>query len=157
MEKDVKEARYRRLALQVKELFEKTRDPIARMASLNAVLFHKIDYFFWCGFYRLIDGELTVGPYQGSLACLILKKNTGVCWAAANQQRTIIVPDIHQFPDHIACDSRSRSEMVVPLFSSPGCVSDVFDVDSRELNTFDEIDRAWLEKFTSWIYSGTNL
>ena len=102
--------------------------------------------FFWTGFYLLDDGELIVGPYQGSLACIKLKKNTGVCWAGVNLGETVIVADVHEFPGHIACDSRSNSEIVVPLKDKNGKIIGVLDVDSKELGSFDEVDAVWLEK-----------
>jgi L-methionine (R)-S-oxide reductase len=141
-----KEGRYKRILTQLENLLKDKPNAIARMATITAVLHHKIDYFFWTGFYLLDKGELIVGPYQGSLACIKLKKNTGVCWAGINQGKTIIVPDVHQFPGHIACDSRSNSEIVVPLKEKTGKIIGVLDVDSKEQSSFDEIDALWLEK-----------
>lgn len=146
MEKQKKEGRYKRLYVQLSELLTQSPEPIARMATIAAVFHHKMEYFFWCGFYRLVDGELTVGPYQGPVACQVLKKDTGVCWAGINAGKSIIVPDVEKFPDHIACDSRSRSEIVVPLRNRSGEVYGVLDVDSTSLNAFDEVDQEWLEK-----------
>jgi L-methionine (R)-S-oxide reductase len=141
-----KKERYNRIASQLELLFRKTDDPIARMTTAAAVLHYKFDYFFWTGFYLLRSGELTVGPYQGSVACLILEKNTGVCWVGINQKKTVIVPDIEKFPGHIACDSRSRSEIVVPLKDDKNEIIGVLDVDSKSLDSFDEIDKAGLER-----------
>ena len=141
-----KEGRYQRIYEQLKDLLKDKPNQIARMATIVAVLHHKMDYFFWTGFYLLDDGELIVGPYQGSLACIKLKKDTGVCWAGINKGETVIVPDVHQFPGHIACDSRSNSEIVVPLKDKNGDIIGVLDVDSKELASFDEIDAVWLEK-----------
>lgn len=155
MEHHVKEERYRRIQAQLEELFHKTPDPIARMATAAALLHHKMDTFFWCGFYRLVNGELTVGPYQGSLACLVLKKETGVCWAGITGGKTVIVRDVHQFPGHIACDSRSRSEIVVPLRDASGNIVAVLDVDSDKPASFDETDGSALERITALIYAGT--
>jgi L-methionine (R)-S-oxide reductase len=146
MEQSKKAGRYQRLYKQLQELLTKSSDPTARMATIAAVLYHKIDYFFWCGFYRLVDGELTVGSYQGPVACQVLKKDIGVCWAGLNSGKSIIVPDVEKFPGHIACDSRSKSEIVVPLFDKSGNVYAVLDVDSTALNSFDEVDREWLER-----------
>ncbi|MDD3877180.1 MAG: GAF domain-containing protein [Bacteroidales bacterium] len=146
MEKEKKTGRYIRVYEQLEGLLTKTPDIIARMATVCALLHAKIDYFFWCGFYRIIDGQLTVGPYQGPLACQILTKDKGVCWAAVNQNKTLIVPDVHKFPGHIACDSRSNSEIVLPLRNRDGQIIAVFDVDSTEFNAFDEIDAFYLEK-----------
>ena len=141
-----KSNRYQRMFKQLEELLTKTTNTTARMATIAALLYHKTDYFFWCGFYCLVDGELTVGPYQGPLACQVLKKDTGVCWAALRANQTIIVPDVEKFPGHIACDSRSKSEIVVALTDNSGKTWGVLDVDSNSLASFDEIDRIWLER-----------
>lgn len=152
MSDEKKEKRYQRIGEQLKELFAKTSDPLARMATASALLYHKMDRFFWCGFYRLLDGALTVGPYQGSLACLVLQKDTGVCWAAINRKQSVIVTDVHQFPGHIACDSRSKSEIVVPVFDENGSVVAVLDVDSDKTASFDETDRRGLEQIAALIF-----
>jgi L-methionine (R)-S-oxide reductase len=146
LEKQKKAGRYERLFVQLKELLTKSDDETARMATVSAVLFHKMEYFFWCGFYRLVDGELIIGTYQGPVACQVLKKNKGVCWKGINQEKTIIVPDVEKFPGHIACDSRSKSEIVIPLKNNKGKVTGVLDIDSKEINSFDEVDAKWLEK-----------
>ncbi len=153
MERERKRERYRRLAGQLRELFASTRDPIARMATAAALLHAKMDGFFWTGWYLLRDGELVVGPYQGSLACLVLPRHQGVCWAGIDRREAVIVPDVHAFPGHIACDSRSRSEIVVPLESTAGVVEGVLDVDSERPGNFDEVDRAGLDGVASLIYS----
>jgi GAF domain-containing protein len=110
-----------------------------------------MDYFFWTGFYCLDKGVLTVRTYQGPVACQVLKKDTGVCWAVINKKETVIVPDVHQFPGHIACDSRSNSEIVVPIRNKTGEIFGVLDVDSKELDSFDEVDAGWLEKIVGLI------
>ncbi|MFC1887411.1 GAF domain-containing protein [Candidatus Cloacimonadota bacterium] len=148
-----KRERYRRIYKQLKLLFQKVPDPIARMSTVAAVLHHKFDYYFWTGFYTLKDGELIVGPYQGPVACLILEKDKGVCWAGINQKKTIIVPDVEKFPDHIACDNRSRSEIVIPLSDHNKQIFGVLDVDSKSLDSFDEIDKAGLEQIVKLIFS----
>jgi GAF domain-containing protein len=146
MTKAQKEGRYKRIHVQLEELLKEKPNLNARMATIIAVLHHKMPYFFWTGFYLMDDGELIVGPYQGSLACIKLKKNTGVCWAGINLGETVIVADVHEFPGHIACDSRSNSEIVVPLKDKSGKIIGVLDVDSKELESFDEVDAEWLEK-----------
>ena len=151
MEKDKKKNRYQRLYGQLTELLKDKDYPVARMATIVAVLHHKMDYFFWTGFYMITEGELIVGPYQGPVACILLKKDTGVCWAGVNRKETIVVADVHEFPGHIACDSRSRSEIVVPLKNSEGEVYGVLDVDSKDLASFDEVDAEWLEKIIALI------
>lgn len=147
-----KTARYDRLKKQTEDLIKKCNDPIARMATISAILHHKIPYFFWTGFYLLKDGRLIVGPYQGPLACMELKKNTGVCWAAIQQQKTIIVPNVHDFPGHIACDSRSKSEIVIPVYNKSGNLMGVLDADSKDLASFDENDRVGLEAIVEQVY-----
>ena len=93
-----------------------------RMATTAALLYHKFEHYFWCGFYRLADGDLLVGPYQGPLACQVLARGRGVCWEAVRRGETLIVPDVRLFPGHIACDARSLSEIVVPLRDASGAI-----------------------------------
>ena len=153
MEQTKKYKKYERLFKQIRELIQKSsNNPGSNMSTIIAVLHHKMDAFFWTGFYFLIDGKLQVGPYQGSLACINLAKDTGVCWAAINQKETLIVPDVSAFPGHIACDSRSASEIVVPLHDEKDALCGVMDVDSRDLNSFDETDAFWLEKISKLVY-----
>ena len=130
MEKEKKANRYARLYFQIESLMSKSIDNTARMATIVAILHHKVDYFFWTGFYCLNNEKLIVRTYQGPVACQELKKDTGVCWAGINQQKIIIVENVDNFPDHIACDSRSKSEIVVPVFSKEGIIIGVLDVDS---------------------------
>ncbi|MBZ5589494.1 MAG: GAF domain-containing protein [Acidobacteriia bacterium] len=152
MEAQQKKARYARVAEQLKELFGATREPVARMATAASLLQAKMEGFFWVGWYLLRDGELTVGPYQGSLACLVLEAHTGVCWAGIDRNESVVAPDVHAFPGHIACDSRSRSEIVVPLRDGTGTVVGVLDVDSESLAHFDDVDREGLEAVAALIY-----
>ena len=147
-----KEKRYQRILTQLESLLTKTDQPIPRMATIAAVLHHKMDHFFWTGFYLLVDGELMVGPYQGAVACQILKKNTGVCWSAIQKKDAEIVPDVHQYPGHIACDSRSNSEIVIPLFDTLGNIVGCLDVDSQKFNHFDDIDKIYLTKISHLVY-----
>ena len=151
MEKSKKEKRYERLFGQISDLLKDKDYPLARMATIVAVLHHKMDYFFWTGFYLLEDGELIVGPYQGPVACIILEKDKGVCWAGVNRGETVVIQDVHAFPGHIACDSRSNSEIVIPLKTSEGDVIGVLDVDSKEHASFDETDVRWLEKIVDLV------
>ena len=147
MDKNKKEGRYKRLYTQVKDLIDKSsNNSLSNMATINAVLYHKMDYFFWIGFYLLQDGKLQVGPYQGALACIDLARDTGVCWAAINQNQPVVVGDVEKFPGHIACDSRSKSEIVIPLKDNRNNIIGVMDVDSTDLNAFDEVDNKWLQK-----------
>ena len=137
--------RYERIAEQLRELFAKTAHPLARMATAVAVLHHKQPHFFWTGFYLLKDGDLTVGPYQGPIPCAVLEKHKGVCWAGVDQGATVVVPNVHEFPGHIACDERTNSEIVVPLKDAHGEIMGVLDVDSMDFGSFDEIDEEFLE------------
>jgi len=153
MEKAKKQKRYQRLYKQLQELVPKSNDPLARMSTILAVLHHKMDYYFWTGIYFLKDGELIVGPYQGPVACQILQKNTGVCWAGVNQQKALVVPDVEEFPGHIACDSRSKSEIVLPIRNNGNEIIGVLDIDSDKENSFDEVDEEELTKILQLIYS----
>jgi len=144
-------ARYERIYSQLTALFQNKGTYVSRMATVAALLHHKMPHFSWTGFYLLENGELAAGPYQGPLACQVLEQNKGVCWAAILQRSTIVVPDVHEFPGHIACDSRSNSEIVVPLFDAKDEPWAVLDVDSRKKDAFSEIDRLWLEKIARLI------
>lgn len=144
------EGRYQRLYAQLLELLPKSRDGIAQMATVAALLHHKFPHYFWTGFYLLKDNRLVVGPYQGPLACQVLEGPEGVCWAGVRRRETVVVPDVHRFPGHVACDSRSRSEIVIPLFDNEDKerIWGVLDVDSRELGAFSQVDAHWLERIT---------
>jgi GAF domain-containing protein len=151
MDVSKKEGRYQRIIRQLEGLLTKTNDPVARMATIAAVLSNKFDYFFWCGFYFLHDDKMIVGPYQGPLACQVLQ-GSGVCLAAVNQNKSLVVPDVHQFPGHIGCDSRSNSEIVVPVRDTEGNIKAVLDVDSSSFSSFDETDRLNLEIIANLVY-----
>lgn len=149
-----KEARYQRLYAQIKEQITPVSNPIARMATIAAILHHKMETHFWTGFYLLnAEKELLVGPYQGPVACMKLAKDTGVCWAGINTGKSVVVPDVEQFPGHIACSSLSKSEVVVPVFNQQQQIIGVLDVDSRQLNAFDDVDAQQLEQITALIYN----
>ena len=152
MNQDKKKKRYERIYNQLNELLVKTDDKLARMASIVAVLHHKMEHFFWTGYYFLKDDKLIVGPYQGPVACQELKKDTGVCWAGINKKEPVIVPDVEKFPGHIACDSRSKSEIVLPVRNQDNQIIGVLDIDSKELDSFDETDRKELTKIIKLIY-----
>lgn len=145
--------RYDRIVAQLAGQFVKTADPIARMATSAALLHHKMPHFFWTGFYRLVDGDLVVGPYQGALACQVLARHTGVCWACVERGTTIVVPDVHAFPGHIACDARSNSEVVAPV-RARGAIVAVLDVDSEKPGAFSDVDAAGLLRIADMIYAG---
>ena len=144
-----KEDRYRTLLAQAEALLAGEQDEIARMANLAALL-HREMGFWWTGFYRVCGDELVLGPFQGPVACTRITRGRGVCGTAWQRAETIVVPDVEQFPGHIACSSESRSEIVVPLLQD-GAVTAVLDIDSRELATFDETDRRWLERIASLV------
>ncbi len=148
---DKKQGRYDRLHKQLLGLLKATDNPISRMATVAAVLHHKMDGFFWTGFYLLKEGKLLVGPYQGPVACQELEKDKGVCWTGINMKKSIIVPDVEKFPGHIACDSRSRSEIVIPLSNSRGEIIGVLDIDSKEPGQFNEVDAKGLERIVDLI------
>jgi len=147
-----KAGRYQRVISQLEGLLTKTKDPVARMATIAAVLSNKFDYFFWFGFYFLHGDKLIVGPYQGPVACQVLQ-GTGVCLAAVAQNQSIVVDDVHKFPGHIACDSRSNSEIVVLVRNPQGNIMAVLDVDSIAFNSFDETDRIHLEIISALVYT----
>jgi L-methionine (R)-S-oxide reductase len=123
-----------------------TLDAISLMSTINSVLANRFPYYFWTGFYRMSGGRLVVGPYIGTVGCLQIALGRGVCGTAAERRETVIVPDVEQFPGHIACDSRSRSEIVVPVFDGRRELIAVLDVDSTEPGSFDEEDREGLER-----------
>jgi len=143
-----KAERYREVAAEIAAVLEGERNLTARMATISNILHHAFDHYFWTGFY-LVDrektDELVVGPYQGTLGCLRIPFGKGVCGAAAANRKTIIVDDVHAFPGHIACDSRSESEIVVPVHDASGALIAVFDVDSDRKAMFDDDDRRGLE------------
>ena len=143
-----KEEKYRLLTEQIRSLIEGETDMVAVMAKVCAAI-HETMGFWWTGFYRVIGDELVLGPFQGPVACMHIPFGRGVCGTAWQRHETIVVPDVEQFPGHIACSSLSRSEIVVPLFDKSGTVFAVLDIDSKELATFDEIDQKYLEKITT--------
>ena len=143
-QKEAKIEKYRLLTEQIRALIEGETDQVAVMANVCAAI-HETMGFWWTGFYRVQGSELMLGPFQGPVACMHIGYGRGVCGTAWKEQRTIVVPDVEQFPGHIACSSLSRSEIVVPVFSKEGEVMAVLDIDSKDLATFDDIDRQYLE------------
>ena len=152
----MKEEKYQLLVEQIKALIEGERDAVAVMANVAAAI-HEAMGFWWTGFYRVVPkagadaNELVLGPFQGPVACMHIAFGRGVCGTAWQRRETIVVPDVEQFPGHIACSSLSRSEIVVPVISEAGEVLTVLDIDSKELATFDEVDRQYLEAVCSMI------
>lgn len=145
-----KEDKYRSLLPQVKALCEGEDDMIAKMANVAALL-HTEFGFWWTGFYRVVNKELLLGPFQGPLACVHIGYGKGVCGTAWKERRAVVVPDVEEFPGHIACSSESRSEIVVPMNNKDGEVIAVLDIDSRELGTFDDTDAHWLAQIVALI------
>ena len=143
-----KTGKYRLLERQMASLLEGETDVIAKMANVAAVL-HETFGFWWTGFYRVAGDELVLGPFQGPVACMHIPFGKGVCGTAWKRNETVVVPDVEQFPGHIACSSASRSEIVVPVHGPGGAVTAVLDIDSDRLATFDEGDRVWLEKIVT--------
>lgn len=139
-----KAERYVALFPQVESLLHSETDEVANLANVAAALKETFG-FFWVGFYRVSGDELVLGPFQGPVACTRIHKGRGVCGTAWQEARTLVVPDVDAFPGHIACSSLSRSEIVVPLTDDAGKVWGVLDVDSNELNAFDEVDARFLE------------
>ena len=135
--------KYKLLYEQIKALISKENDIIANMANIAAII-HEAFNFWWTGFYRVIDKELVLGPFQGPVACTRIAYGRGVCGTAWKEKKTIVVEDVHQFPGHIACSSASKSEIVVPIFKDNQVVA-VLDIDSKKLATFDNVDKEWLE------------
>ncbi|RAK51350.1 GAF domain-containing protein [Phenylobacterium deserti] len=147
---------YAAVSAEIASVLEGEPNLTARMATVASMLAATFDDFFWTGFYVVDptkERELVVGPYQGTLGCLRIAFGRGVCGAAAETRATQLVPDVHAFPGHIACDSRSASEIVVPVFDAGGELIAVFDVDSERPAAFDEVDQHWLETILKATFS----
>lgn len=149
-----KEEKYRTLYLQLESLTGSEKDMIANMANCSSMIHHTFG-FLWTGFYRVSGNELVLGPFQGPLACTRIAYGKGVCGHAWKESSAVIVPDVDDFPGHIACSSESRSEIVVPVFSGKDVIG-VLDIDSKETGTFDETDREWLERIVSLLAESQN-
>ena len=140
---------YQSILPQIQAIVEDESDVIANLANICAALKQQFGWF-WIGFYLLKGNELVLGPFQGPIACTRIAKGRGVCGSAWQQQQVIVVPDVDQFPGHIACSSDSKSEIVLPIMKNGECVG-VLDIDSDELNQFDEIDAEYLKQLMSVI------
>lgn len=140
-----KTEQYSHLLAQARALVADEDDTVANMANLAALIHHAF-HFWWTGFYRVVGDDLVLGPFQGPLACTRIGLGKGVCGAARERRHTVVVPDVEQFPGHIACSAASRSEIVVPLLGADGEVTAVLDIDSERLATFDDTDAHWLEQ-----------
>ncbi len=155
----MKREAYATVHSQLASLLEECPDPVSALSTTAALLHTSFDHFFWTGFYlaaRDGSGDLVIGPYQGPLACQRIEKGRGVCGAAAERRETILVPDVHAFPGHIACSSDSKSEIVVPLIEA-GEVVGVLDVDSDQPDAFDEVDREGLKEAVRLLLESGNL
>ncbi len=140
-----KEKTYQLLLKQVDSLIEGENNAVGQLAN-TAALLHETMGWWWTGFYMVNGDTLQLGPFQGPIACYNIKRGRGVCGTAWQEDRSIVVPDVEQFPGHIACSSLSRSEIVVPLHDGEGNIAGVLDIDSKEIATFDEVDAHWLEE-----------
>lgn len=136
--------KYKLLYNQIKSLIQNENDTIANMSNVAAII-HETFKFWWTGFYRVINNELVLGPFQGPVACTRIGYGKGVCGTSWKEAKTIVVEDVHEFPGHIACSSASKSEIVVPIFKDNHVIG-ILDIDSENLATFDNIDKEWLEK-----------
>jgi L-methionine (R)-S-oxide reductase len=148
-----KTAAYESAVRQLDSLLAGESHVILKMATINCVLREALPYYFWVGFYLVDQGELVVGPYQGTLGCLHISFDRGVCGAAARTGSAQVVPDVEKFPGHIACDSNSRSEICLPVYDRAGRLIAVFDVDSTELNSFDAVDEVFLSRIIGQHFS----
>ena len=146
-----KEEKYRILLPQIRSLLVTETNLIANLANISSAL-KEVFGFFWVGFYLVEGEELILGPFQGTIACTRIKHGKGVCGTAWKEKKTIIVPDVEQFPGHIACSSESKSEVALPFFNSSGVIIGVLDVDSDSLNTFDETDVLYLEEILKLLF-----
>lgn len=150
MENLSKEEKYQAITKQIASLLDGEQDVTAKMANVAAIV-HSTFNFWWTGFYRVCGEELILGPFQGPVACMHIPFGRGVCGSSWKEQKTIVVPDVEEFPGHIACSSASRSEIVVPVWKD-GSIAAVLDIDSEKLATFDETDAKWLEQIAALVY-----
>jgi L-methionine (R)-S-oxide reductase len=146
-----KAQQYESLIPQIQALIVGESDEIANLANVSAALKETFG-FFWVGFYLVKNDELVLGPFQGPIACTRIKKGKGVCGTSWSEKKTILVPNVDEFPGHIACSSLSKSEIVVPLIRNTEVIG-VLDVDSDQLNDFDEIDAKYLNELCAWLSS----
>ena len=142
-----KTGRYKELYRQIESVVSGETDQIANMANVAALL-HEAFGFWWTGFYIVKDNQLVLGPFQGPVACTRIGFGKGVCGTSWERKETVVVPDVHKFPGHIACSSLSQSEIVVPMYRNDEVYA-VLDIDSKDLSTFDEIDKDWLERIVT--------
>ena len=142
----MKAEKYQQAVQEINAILDGETNMILKMSTINCILKTHLDYYFWVGFYCVNNGELLVGPYQGTLGCLHISFERGVCGRAARTEQTQIVEDVHDDPQHISCDAASQSEIVLPVFNPDGKLIAVFDVDSTETGSFDVVDQKYLEQ-----------
>ncbi len=147
----LKQDKYAKIISLLETAWRETDDQTARMATIAGLLFRYFDDFFWSGFYLLRDKDLTVGPYLGAPAAIVLQRNLGVCWSAVNRNETIVVPNVHEFEGHVRVEGRSNSEISVPLRGTSGQVTGVLHVDHGDFDAFDSIDIESLERIVSML------
>lgn len=140
-----KQTAYEQAISEINAILEGETNMILKMATINCVLKQHLPYYYWVGFYCVNKGQLMVGPYQGTLGCLHIPFSKGICGRAAQTKEVQLVHNVHDDPAHIACDSRTNSEIVLPVLDNDGQLIAVFDIDSTELSSFDEVDQAYLE------------
>lgn len=145
----MKSERYELVLKQISALIAGETDETAVLANVSSALATAFPEWLWTGFYLVRNGELLLGPFQGPVACYHIKKGRGVCGSSWEREETIVVPDVEEFPGHIACSSLSRSEIVVPMYSKEGDIVGVLDIDSPEIGTFDQVDKQYLEQLVS--------
>lgn len=151
-----KDLLYRDVEAQIYAVTKNEHNVTANMASISCLFNQTFENFLWVGFYVVDqhkEQELVIGPYQGTLGCLRIRYDRGVCGAAAMTGKTQIVDNVHNFPNHIACDSQTYSEIVVPVYDKGGALIAVFDVDSKIISNFDEVDQFWLEKILKSVFT----
>lgn len=142
---------YEQVVRLLEERCRETSDRTARMAQISALLFRHFSEYFWTGFYQLVDGKLTVGPYQGAPAATVLAEPRGVCWTCIRRGEIVNVPNVHEFEGHIRVEGPSNSEISVPLFDGNGAVCGVLHVDAADFNAFDEIDEKYLSRIARMV------
>ena len=151
MDARLKQEKYDRVISMLEAAWRETDDPVARMATVAALLFRDFDDFFWAGFYLLRDNDLTVGPYLGAPAAVVLPRNLGVCCSAVNNCETTVVANVHEFEGHVRVEGRSNSEISIPLRGASGEVIGVFHVDHADFDAFDSVDIESLERIVSML------
>lgn len=162
MEKEIKAKLYEQALLELESILQDEVEIILKMSTINSLLKSKFPYFYWIGFY-IVDNlkkdknRLIIGPYQGTFGCLTIIFERGICGRCAREKKTQIVEDVHSDIEHIACDEKSKSEIVVPVFDMKQNLIAVLDIDSDELNSFDEIDKLYLEKIINQHFSQNNI